>query len=88
MICTIKVTQEHIRKGKRGDARKGPIALAIREQLASPPTVFPDFVVWEGMHFCTKLPVEVQKFIEDHDNDYRQVEPLEFYLALPEVIEQ
>ncbi len=88
MICTIKVTQEHIRKGKRRDAYKHPIALAIRDKLAAPLKIFPEFVAWEGMHFCTKLPVEAQKFIEDYDNGYRKVEPFEFELALPEIIEQ
>ena len=77
---TIKVTAEHIAKGKRGCAR-GPIELALGELYPGVPAD----VYTNWIHLCgtdegcleTDLPGEAEDFIRDFE-DGRPVEPLEF----------
>jgi hypothetical protein len=76
----IKVTEDHIRRGRRQSICKCPIALAIMEAV---PTrlliVGPNVVSIDIGEFL--LPKEAQDFIGDFDFEKKKVSPFEFELV-------
>ena len=79
MIRRIKVTAEHIAKGRRGSPWECPIALACKEQITARIEValngirVGDEFVYLGLSHIEK----VQRFDADHP---RKLEPFEFEL--------
>ena len=75
----IKVTKEHIDKGRKKSALSCPIALAIGDKYGLDASVGPESCVI-GYTICD-LPKSVKKFIKLFDNGY-SVEPFEFNINL------
>jgi len=76
---TIKVTQEHIRNGKRSRSTECPVALAILESTGHYPQVFKTGVrLGRDWFYHTKA---TEEFINAFDSD-RPVAPFEFDLPL------
>jgi hypothetical protein len=83
-MIRIKVTQEHINKGRRRACRQCPVALAIVEQTEFPnPWVGDTHVdlVTSPESPSYKLPAEVQRFIDNFDNG-KPVKPFAFNLKI------
>ncbi len=73
----IKVTEKHIRDGKKVDCLHCPVALAIREHIPNA-LVGPCYMTtWEKGD--TPFPPEVTRFIRSFDLN-EHVEPFEFEL--------
>jgi hypothetical protein len=78
----IKVTEDHIRRGRRGDVSECAIALAVTEAMERPAyvqfhaIVFPDI---DGVVF--HLPDAAKRFALDYD-EWRQVKPISFEVGL------
>lgn len=83
----IKVTADHIRRGKRGDSCSCAVALAIAEMLSGCiPEVAPVIVYLIdgrklGLPATVRLPQEVTEWIDAFDK-MRPVEPFEFELPI------
>lgn len=76
----VRVTQEHIREGKRGECGECPVALALVEAFETHDvSVFDENWDWylEVAGKTIKAPDEVVSFARAFDNKY-PVEPFEF----------
>lgn len=81
----IKVTQNHIDRGKPADSKCCPIALAVKETIGLPIEVGAyDFTIC-GEVF--ELPSLAYRFVRGFDRAW-EVEPFEFNLEVPEHIEK
>ena len=89
MIYLIKVTVDHINKGRRGSCSDCPVALAIKDVVfgfrrivVGPFDV--DFYVYDhlGTNKTVEFPLHVTKFIENYDCHRGVPQPFEFELDL------
>lgn len=79
----IKVTQEHIAKGKPQRSEWCPIALAAKDVFPQEIVVVSPYdlqVIAEQRDRYWHLPAQVRQFIKDFDGG-RPVEPFDFELA-------
>lgn len=80
-MAKIKVTQDHIKRGKRGKSSSCPVALAVRDYMKGYKggTITVDGAgVWIGPHSFT-CPRSVGRFVSDFDAG-REVKPFTFVL--------
>ena len=81
----IRVTREHIRRGRRCDSTECPLALAMREAGLYEPAVSKDVCYWGSSYNdpqpygTARLPDQAQAFINRFDEDLTG-EPFEFEL--------
>lgn len=73
----VKITKNHIHKGKAGDPCECPIALALRLAGKEHVEVFNSCIWINGKRYPTSLKVD--RWIRHYDNG-DQVEPMEFEL--------
>jgi len=81
----IKVTAEHIDKGKRNNCRECPVALAIKEQLNLPYDMQVGTLgvnIFYEKHTCTKymLSRAAERFINKFDGR-KDVKPFNFVMT-------
>lgn len=77
MIKIIKVTQEHINKGKKRNILFCPIALALNDAFGTECSVGPKDWGFRGESLCYFLSQKCKDFIKKFDNS-KPVEPFEF----------
>ena len=79
----IKVTQDHINKGRRNTCALCPVALAIKEQVGAEYICVGSYTISIGTNMISStiytVPPECEKFMKDFDW-FRDVSPFEFEL--------
>ncbi len=85
----IKVTEDHIRRGVRGENTCCPIALAIQEATGNQEWHVGGLACWRTSNFDknVELPIEATKFISRFDVN-KSVQPFEFDIAIDEIEER
>lgn len=81
VLATIKVTQEHIVYGTRGDAHQCPVARAFHDAGYHDVVVFGDEAAMNNDQTWIKLPINVQEAV-DHFDYHGEMQPFEFSVEL------
>jgi hypothetical protein len=81
MIKRIRITRQHIEKGKREEPKSCPIALALQKRFPQISIlVCSEFVMFGDE--CSPLPKNARTFIDRFDSR-KEVRPFYFWLNVP-----
>lgn len=81
-MATIKVTEDHIKRGSRSSTMCCPVALALKDRSYRQASVGMQSITWRpspGVVACARTPLNARRFMCDFDADL-PVEPFEFNL--------